>query len=156
MSNQYLPEHSGSRWEPPAGHDPIAESTPTEAQTGAATAPEPAGDRRGRRRRGPLLAVLATVLTLGASTAGIAYVQAAQSPDSSEPPAATGPSPSASAPGAERTGDDHDREHDGAGDGRWGEHRHDGGHDDDGPGDRAGDGAHERTGDDTDDGEQPS
>lgn len=157
MSNDHVPQHSGSRWEPPTTTDPVDHRTIPTAALGSAPAPaRPDEDRGRRRRRGPLLAVLATVLTLGASTAGIAYVQAAQSPDSSEPPAATGPSPSASAPGAERTGDDHDREHDGAGDGRWGEHRHDGGHDDDGPGDRAGDGAHERTGDDTDDGEQPS
>lgn len=151
MSNQDLPQHSGSRWEPPAGHHPGGAPTPAVDPTGPATATGAAGEEKSRRRRGPLLAVLATVLTLGASTAGIAYVQAAQSTDAHEPAATTGEVPSAGAPGTDRAGErdgDGDRagDRDGDGDRRWSGPRGDGSHDDDGDhGDRTG----SRDGDDS-------
>ena len=128
-----MPQHSGSRWEPPATTDPADHRTIPMASLGSATA-RPDEDRGRRRRRGPLLAVLAAVLTLGASTAGIAYVQAAQEHGTNDP-AAVADSPHDRGPGL--GADD--------GDGRQGEHLHDGDRDDDGPGargddDSAGDG----------------
>lgn len=154
MSNDHPPQHSGSRWEPATGSDPsggLAGRPPvsgadTSAETGTDSTGGSSGDRKSRRRRGPLLAVLAAVLTLGASTAGIAYVQAAQEPRSNEPAAAAGDAPSTagedrgnrgeqSGPVGSRPGDDGDgdgdRHHDHDDDSGQGSSGHDdAGHDD--------------------------
>ena len=126
MTNDTVPQHSGSRWEPPTTADPAG--SPTLSLTGLASAPaavDPA-DRYGhRKRRGPLLAVLAAVLTLGASAAGIAYVQAAQEPGTNDP-TAVADSPHDRGPGL-GAGDD---------DPRQGDHHYDGDRADDGPGAR--------------------
>jgi len=133
-----MPQHSGSRWEPPATTDPADHRTIPTASLGSATA-RPDEDRGRRRRRGPLLAVLAAVLTLGASTAGIAYVQAAQEAGTNEP-ATVADAPQDLGPGVGASDDGDD------GDARRSDHRHhDGDRDDDGPGargddDSAGDG----------------
>ena len=114
-----MPQHSGSRWEPPTATDPVDHRTITHA-LGTAPAPARPDEERGRRRRrGPLLAVLAAVLTLGASTAGIAYVEAAQETGTNEP------APVAEAP-QDRGPDGGARDH----------RQHDGDRDDDGPGTR--------------------
>ena len=125
MSNDSLPQHSGSRWEPPPTTDPLAGRAIDAAAFRSDTASGRPDEERGRRRRGPLLAVLAAVLTLGASTAGIAYVQAAQEHGTNDP-AAVADSPHDRGPGL--GADD--------GDGRQGEHLHDGDRGDDGPGAR--------------------
>ncbi len=125
MSNDSLPQHSGSRWEPTPTTDPLAgRAIPTTALGSTPASPRP-GEERRRRRRGPLLAVLAAVLTLGASTAGIAYVQAAQEPGTNDP-AAVADSPHDRGPGLGA----------GADDPRQGDHHHDGDRADDGAGAR--------------------
>lgn len=140
MSNDHVPQHSGSRWEPPTTTDPVDHRTIPTAALGSAPAPaRPDEDRGRRRRRGPLLAVLAAVLTLGASTAGIAYVQAAQEVGTNEP-AAVADAPQDRGPGVGES-DDGDGD-----DARRGDHRHhDGDGDDDGPGARDGDSAADGT-----------
>ena len=62
MSNDHVPQHSGSRWEPPATTDPADHRTIPMASLGSATA-RPDEDRGRRRRRGPLLAVGAVGLS---------------------------------------------------------------------------------------------
>ena len=127
MSNDTVPQHSGSRWEPSPTTD-LAGSPTLSSLTGLGSAPaavDPA-DRNGhRKRRGPLLAVLAAVLALGASTAGIAYVQAAHEPGTNDP-AAVADSPHDRGPGL-GAGDD---------DPRQGDHHHDGDRADGGSGAR--------------------
>ncbi|GAA3706158.1 hypothetical protein GCM10022204_24810 [Microlunatus aurantiacus] len=102
MSHDQPAQHSGSRWEPPAATDPTAGRAGPAPVSGADSAAPPdlgapgvgaPDDRRSRRRRGPLLAALAAVLTLGASAAGLAYVQAAQEPGSNEPAAVSDAAP---------------------------------------------------------------
>ena len=105
MSNDSLPQHSGSRWEPPPTTDPLAGRATPAAAFGSDTASARPGEERGRRRRGPLLAVLAAVLTLGASAVGIAYVQAAQEPGTNDP-AAVADSPHDRGPGLGAGDDD--------------------------------------------------
>ena len=135
MSNDHVPQHSGSRWEPPTTTAPVDHRTVPTPALGSAPAPARPPEDRGRRpRRGPLLAVSAAVLTLGASTAGIAYVQEAQETGTNEP-AAVADAPQDRGPAVGESDD-----------ARRGEHRHhDGDRDDDGPGargdgDSAGDG----------------
>lgn len=86
MTNDSSP-HSGSRWEPNAGpaEHPTAVDPPALPGQPAPASGSVAAEGR-RRRRGPVLAVLAAVLTLGASTAGIAYVRAAE-PGAGDPAA---------------------------------------------------------------------
>jgi hypothetical protein len=131
VSNDHVPQHSGSRWEPPTTTDPVDHRTIPTHSLGSAPAPAgPDQDRGRRRRRGPLLAVLAAVLTLGASTAGIAYVQAAQEAGTNAP-ATVADAPQDRGPG-DGASDDGDGD-----DARQGDHRrHDGDRDDDGPGAR--------------------
>jgi hypothetical protein len=142
VSNDHVLQHSGSRWEPPITTDPVDHRTIPTHPLGSAPAPAGPDQERGRRRRrGPLLAVLAAVLTLGASTAGIAYVQAAREAGTNEP-AIVADAPQDRGPGVGAS-----EEGDGAGDGtRQGDHRHhDGDRDDDGPGARDDDSAADGT-----------
>lgn len=91
MTNDSSPQHSGSRWEPGAGTPShhLTASAPDAAPSNSAAAPSsgPATTRRRLGRRGPVLAVLAAVLTLGAATAGLAYVRADAEPAASDPAA---------------------------------------------------------------------
>lgn len=144
MTNDSSP-HSGSRWEPNAGpaEHPTAVDPPALPGQPAPASGSVAAEGR-RRRRGPVLAVLAAVLTLGASTAGIAYVRAAE-PGAGDPAAPV----SRTADGApgDRAADDR-----AAGD-EDGARAH--GHRDGGDDHESGDGDHDDDGDQDDDG-QPS
>lgn len=86
MTNDSSPLHSGSRWEPVAGPTEHLSAVPPQI-LGSESAPDhdPEAKKR-RRRRGPVLAAFAAILTLGASTAGMAYVRAAE-PGAGDPAA---------------------------------------------------------------------
>jgi len=140
VSNDNARQHSGSRWEPPPTTEPLAGRAMPAAALGSTPASPRPGGEGGRRRRGPLLAVLAAVLTLGASTAGIAYVQAAQEPGTGDPAAAADSSHDRGSGAGVGVGAG-DRDGDGDGDGRWGDHHRDGDRGDDGPRVRDGDDA---------------
>lgn len=139
MTNDSSP-HSGSRWEPNAGpaEHPTAVDPPALPGQPAPASGSVAAEGR-RRRRGPVLAVLAAVLTLGASTAGIAYVRAAE-PGAGDPAAPVSRTADGT-PGDRAAGDE-----DGA-------RAH--GHRDGGDDHESGDGDHDDDGDQDDDG-QPS
>lgn len=86
---QDWPSHSGSRWEPvqplklPAGsHD----GTPTGA--GVAAHAED-GMVHGRRRRGPVVAIVLALLSIGTASAGVAYLHDPDAHRTDPPPRAS-------------------------------------------------------------------
>lgn len=92
---QHWASHSGSRWEPvgPSGRS----DAPHGPRVGVGFLPALDLETGRRRRRGPVLAVLMTLLTFGTASAGVAYADSLDSPadptvrTSGEPRAAANP-----------------------------------------------------------------
>ena len=78
MTNNPIPGHSGSRWEPVPTSDDTAPAAPS------------AGERGARRRRRSVLAFLVTLLTLGTASAGIAWARAEDPTDVDPAPGTSG------------------------------------------------------------------